>query len=559
MKIIQRVFDIDSANELSSKWYGKNWPVVYILNNNKEAYIGETISISNRMKQHLDNSKREGLKETSIIIDKRFNKSAILDIESKLIECMSADQKYRIQNSNSGMRNHNYYDKSIYDSIFKVVWSELRKRKIVNHDLDTLYNSEIFKYTPYKRLTEEQHNVMYSLVIDILDSMLANTTSTTMINGEAGTGKTVLAMYLIKLFTDNKVLEFISEEDEENFDKYKNLDEQIRAIKIGLVVPMTSLRGTLRKVARNIDGLNANMIIGPNDVVKEEYDLLIVDESHRLYRRKSMTGYGSYDAVNRSLGFDREATQLEWILNRSKYNIFFYDSTQTVRPSDIRKDDFMELMKVDNYSSYRITSQLRVLGGEDYIGYIGSILNNHQSEVKSFSNYDFRIFDSIGEMQTEIMNQEKEHGLSRLVAGFAWPWTSKGKTYKQSKLENIYDIDIEGVQLLWNSSNSSWVTNEDSVNEVGSIHTIQGYDLNYVGVIIGNDLIYNKDAQRIEVVKENYFDSKGKSGILNEEELKEYIINIYKVLLTRGIRGTYVYVCDPDLREYFKKFIPLNT
>ena len=127
MKIIQRVFDIDSANELSSKWYGKNWPVVYILNNNKEAYIGETISISNRMKQHLDNSKREGLKETSIIIDKCFNKSAILDIESKLIECMSADQKYRIQYSNSGMRNHNYYDKSIYDSIFKVVWSELRK------------------------------------------------------------------------------------------------------------------------------------------------------------------------------------------------------------------------------------------------------------------------------------------------------------------------------------------------------------------------------------------------------------------------------------------------
>lgn len=558
MKIVQKTFNKLSASELSSKWYGKNWPVVYILNNKKEAYIGETTSISSRMRQHLENPLRENLYQSSIIVDERFNKSAILDIEAKLIEYMSADQKFLIQNSNSGMRNHNYYDKPIYDSLFKSIWNALRSKKIVDQDIDVIYNSDIFKYTPYKSLTHDQYTVLFDLVISILDSMLSMSPSTAVINGEAGTGKTVLAMYLLKLFSDNKVIEFLANEDDEYVQRYESLSNRIGNFKIGLVVPMTSLRGTLKRVARGIEGLNAQMIIGPNDVGKEKFDLLIIDESHRLYRRIGITGYGSYDSTNQLLGFDKTATQLDWIIEQSRHNVFFYDVTQSVRPSDIRKEDFQKLKSLDFYSSYAITSQLRVLGGEDYIQYVTSILNGSNVDYNEFRNYDFRLFDSIKEMKECISDREREFGLSRMVAGYAWQWKSKGKSYEKAVSQNIYDIEIDDERFIWNTTNSSWVISKNATREVGSIHTIQGYDLNYVAVIIGSDLTYDNETQQLKIIKDNYYDSKGKTSLKSLDELKEYILNIYKVLLTRGIRGTYVYVTDPNLREYMRKYIPIK-
>src|SRR5690554_6211961 len=156
--------DRESVIDIGKEPYGRNWPVVYILNDNKEAYVGETINVSNRTKQHLENEKRRSLTKINIIADKRFNKSAALDIESKLIEHMSADGKYILQNSNNGMRDHAYYEKEMYESLFKDIWRQLKDKKIVKHDLDILENSELFKYSPFKRLTEEQYSVLFELI-----------------------------------------------------------------------------------------------------------------------------------------------------------------------------------------------------------------------------------------------------------------------------------------------------------------------------------------------------------------------------------------------------------
>lgn len=94
------------------------------------------------------------------------------------------------------------------------------------------------------------------------------------------------------------------------------------------------------------------------------------------------------------------------------------------------------------------------------------------------------------------------------------------------------------------------------MNEIGCIHTLQGYDLNYVGLIIGEDIKYDKETGKIYADKDHYFDQQGKSGVANDQEaLKEYLLNIYLTLMTRGIKGTYLYVCDDDLREYFKRFV----
>ena len=548
--------DRESVIDIGKEPYGRNWPVVYILNDNKEAYVGETINVSNRTKQHLENEKRRSLTKINIIADKRFNKSAALDIESKLIEHMSADGKYILQNSNNGMRDHAYYEKEMYESLFKDIWRQLKDKKIVKHDLDILENSELFKYSPFKRLTEEQYSVLFELVLDLIISIQIDEPLTVVMNGEAGTGKTVLAMYIMKLFADNKLVEFIAEEDEDKLAQFKFVQEKLQDFKFALVVPMTSLRKTLQGVVKEVKGLKASMVIGPNDVFKDDYDLLIVDEAHRLMRRKNLPNFGAYDRANRKHGYDKEATQLDWVIHRSKYQIFFYDAKQSIKPSDIRAENFNKLKNLGNYSTYTLMSQLRVKAGEDYLKYIKDILNVKPDLKKlDFENYDFKFFDNIKEMKHKIIEKERVFGLSRLVAGYSWPWKTKGIKYDEAILKGIYDIDIEGEKFIWNNTSSGWVNSPNAINEVGSIHTIQGFDLNYAGIIIGPELTYNEELSKLEVIKENYYDTNGKRSILDDQELEEYIINIYSVLLSRAIRGSYIYVCDPKLKKYIKQFV----
>ena len=142
-----------------------------------------------------------------------------------------------------------------------------------------------------------------------------------------------------------------------------------------------------------------------------------------------------------------------------------------------------------------------------------------------------------------------EHGLARLIAGYAWDWKSR-------RDPSAFDIEIDGLQLRWNSQAKDWINSARSIDEVGSIHTVQGYDLNYAGVIIGNELRYDPDARRLYIDRDSYRDAKGKENnkqrelTYSDDDLLEFIRNIYGVLLTRGIRGTYVYVCDPNLRAY---------
>jgi DUF2075 family protein len=151
-------------------------------------------------------------------------------------------------------------------------------------------------------------------------------------------------------------------------------------------------------------------------------------------------------------------------------------------------------------------------------------------------------------MIDKVKKRNKEVKLSRVVAGYSWKWRSKKKP-------NLKDIVIENCELKWNSPVKNWIHSTNAINEVGCIHTTQGYDLNYAGVIFGKEISYDPKKNEIIIIKENYCDINGKSGILNPNDLKDYILNIYATLLQRGIRGTYVYVCDPALKAYFSKHI----
>jgi DUF2075 family protein/DNA replication protein DnaC len=514
------VFEKKNFQSIKAYHFGKDWPVVYILEGKKEAYIGESVSVYQRSKQHYDNNERSKLDNIHIIADVDYNKSATLDIEAMLIKYISADGKFILQNGNSGLKDHNYYDREKYKAKFKqIIWPALQEKKLVSKNIEEIENSDLFKYSPYKSLTEDQ----LMIAEEICHNLKKDLHLTHVVSGKPGTGKTILAIYLVKYLKEHK--------------DFKHLN-------VGLVVPMTPLRKTVKKVFKNIKNLKALMVIGPNDVIKHNYDLLIVDEAHRLVRRKNITNYKAFDDINKKLGFSKNSTSLDWIIKSSKYQILFYDKDQSVKPSDIRPADFRKL----NKKFYNLYSQMRVKGGEEYIEFIEKLFTQESVKEMNFSNYDFQLYNNLELMVKDIKEKNKMHGLSRVVAGYAWPWHTK-------KGSRDYDIDINGIKLIWNSTIGDFINSPNAVNEVGCIHTVQGYDLNYVGVIIGPEISYDKDNDKLLINKEKYFDINGRKGVTNINELKQYIINIYKTLLTRGILGTYVYIVDEDLRNYFQNKI----
>lgn len=549
-------FNSNLFNEFQNLHYAKDlWPIVYILSDGaiKEAYVGETTDTYARMNSHLKSNAKNKLSSVHLITSEKFNKSATLDIESNLIKYISGVGQYKLINGNVGLANHNYYQKKeVYWDIFKSIWDKLRAEGVSKHSIDYIDNSDLFKYSPYKTLTSEQR----SGLLVILNNLLNDEYKNFVVEGGAGTGKTILAIFLFKLLnTNNEDFNFkeFGEDETEFVELIKNLKNKYPSPKMALVVPMSSFRNTLKKVFKNIKGLNSNMVIGPAEIAKEKYDIVVVDESHRLRRRVNLGAYfGAFDNVCEKLNLDRYiCSELDWIQLQSNKSILFYDENQSIKPSDVKKRDFDLIKLKKNTKVESLKSQFRVKGGNDYVKYIDNILNCSvptQSEMFNSKEYEFVLFDSISDLVSQIKLRESENGLSRLIAGFSWPWISKND-------KSLYDIKIEGEELQWNRVADDWINSPNAINEVGCIHTTQAYDLNYAGVIFGNEITYDKEKNEIVILKENYFDRNGSVGISDIQDLKSFIINIYKTVMLRGIKGTYIYVCDKNLREYLSKHI----
>ena len=573
-EILTKKFNDNTPNVLKKERYGTNWPVVYIINNENEAYIGETTDASIRTNQHLANKVRRGLKKINIIGDETFNKSSILDLESFLIKYMAADEKYKLQNGNGGLQNHDYYQRKMYESKFIEIWKQLKDKGLVKNELSVIRNTELFKYSPYKSLTVDQYIIVNNILDDLAKLVNKNEPATFVVEGGAGTGKTILGVYILKLLMqakDTNQIEIEEDQVEQNLSDILKINDAVDDLKIGLVIPMDNLRTTLKNVFKHIKGLKPSMVLSPNEVAKSEeiYDLLIVDEAHRLRRRKNLTQYGTFDKNNKKFGLGHEGTELDWILLRSKYQVFFYDEGQSIKPTDIRKETFDKLMLRKNYRTYRLVTQLRcIAGGEEYVDYIKSVFSNKPPKKKiKFKDYDLKIFDDVKNMVDDIRSKDSEYGLCRNIAGYAWKWNSKIKgvplhrdRVKYNKIieRNIYDIEIDGNKYIWNSQATDWINSPNSVNEIGSIHTTQGFDLNYTGLIIGNELKYDLDKKKFIVERKNYYDAKGKADT-TDEELLNYLLNIYRTMILRGMLGTYIYVCDPGLKEYLKKYIDVKN
>lgn len=539
----------DSAlNEIRDMKHGRDWPVTYIINNQTELYVGETTDMNRRAQEHFQNPERRRLREIRVIDDETFNKSAIQDLEAFLIENFAADGKFSLQNGNRGLRQHNYYQRKLYTKNFREIWEQLRSLGLAEHSLRKIQNSDIFKYSPYKSLSEDQDRVLDCLLNELREDFLAGKDTSYIVRGGAGTGKTVLAIYLIKLLNDiSRIDEIIANEEPERNAILESISRKIQPLKVGLVVPMVSLNKTIKKVFKGIDGLSSKDVLTPNDVVKskEKYDLLIVDEAHRLRRRMNLANYATHDANNEKLGLGKDGTELDWILRKSHHQILFYDNKQSIRPTDILPE---KISGLNLKKSYSLITQQRCLGGGAYTKYIKRIFGDEPpADKRDFNNYDLRLYVDPNKMIEEIRSLDSEWSLCRTIAGFAWPWKTK-------RNKNGTDIELDGKKYIWNTTNEDWINSPNSVNEIGCIYTTQGYDLNYAGVIIGKDLGYDKETGKLIVRRNEYYDMNGKRGA-TDEELRNFILNIYMTICTRGMRGTFIYACDPDLQDYLARFI----
>ena len=566
-------FNDKALNNINRKYI--NWPVVYLINSNNKVYIGETSNIKSRMKQHLNNPERKFLKIINIIFDEKFNKSAILDIEQNLIRMFYADNRFDsntgILNKNNGQSSkHNYYQREMYLNKLEYIWKKLQQKKLAKKSYNSIINSDIYKYSPFTSLTNEQQDIMCKIINNILDCLEEKTTNkTSIITGLAGTGKTVLAINLIYTIVNadfSNIDTFKEGEDIkiEILSEYDRTIHRLRTyilrnekIKIGFVVPMTSLRKTLKTVFISIDRKNLrNIVIAPGDVTKEDYDVIICDEAHRLAQYKNIANMGYFRKKCEELGIDENtSTQLDWISMKSKYKVLFYDGNQTIKGSDISKDKMDELIQKNSDKCYFLTTQLRCKSGELFLDNIDQLFKcSLKNKIESSKDFEIKVFDNPNEMIDKIKQLDKKIGLCRNVAGYDWEWKSKDKSIEEIRKKDLYDFNFEGKKYIWNHTREGWILSSNAVNEIGCVHTVQGYDLNYVGVIIGPDLSYNKEKNKIEVHIDELKDKNVKRGT-DEKTVQEYIINTYKVLLERGIKGCYIYACDESMQEYLKEHI----
>jgi DUF2075 family protein len=548
----------------------RNWPVVYALDGDDQIYVGESLNVASRFRQHLSSPEKRLLKGARVVLDPTFNKSVCLDLEAFLIQRLSGDGLYQITNRNVGITDRDYFGREDYQKVFTDIFEELREDGLFSRSLPEIENSDLFKLSPFKALTDDQEVVVLDILEGLFQDIDAGSPSQIVVQGEPGTGKTVVAVYLMKLLSDVKTWDPSEQlESESPLAEFfvEGYPELLRGRRLGFVVPQMSLRKTIQRVFKRTPGLEAAMVMSPFEMgnSSEHFDLLVVDEAHRLRQSGNQPAgplYKMFSEINEKLfgADDPELTQLDWVKAKSAHQIYLLDSAQSIHTGDVSGRALEELTSLSDaqHRRYRLTSQMRVRAGEDYVGYVRAVLSDTPPAPRMFAGYDLRFYDDISHMRQAIRERDDEFGLARLVAGFAWPWASK-------RDKDAYDIVIDGVAMRWNSTDVDWVNAPNSTNEVGVIHTIQGYDLNYAGVIVGPDLGYDATLRRLTFNRASYFDPTAANNMprrgitFNDDDILRLIQNIYAVLLTRGMLGTYVYVCDRQLRERLRPYLGGST
>lgn len=432
-------------------------------------------------------------------------------------------------------------------NLAEFIFSQVGKGK----GLDILYKVENGRIRPSVKLVDAVGSLFkgneFFLLLDeqkVLFETLIHTPITeqkqvVIIKGGPGTGKSVLSFNLL----------------------YGMLK---RGKNVVLVAPNASFRQVMKmklqqsgmkKSSKDISNTMVldHIITGSAGFVEtpsNQYDVIIVDEAHRLKDNKAYQYRGE--------------NQIRDVINASRLTIFFVDDLQSIRPEDI--GSVKNIKKVANpfnatVKEHLLDVQFRCSGMDGYINWVNHILHIHSSanfDSWDIDAFDFTLCDSPHEVYEHVLEKIHEGYEARMLAGYAWKWTSEKDGNADGQIEDVV-IEEHNFSMPWNarSSSTTWAIDTKGIHQIGCIHTSQGLEFDYVGLIIGKDLQYNPDKKELFASWDNYKDASGKKTLKdNPQQLTQLVKNIYKVLLTRAMKGCYIYCHDENLREYIRTCLP---
>ena len=547
-----------------------NYPTVYIHNWKKTAgnpdglydvYIGESIDVVRRTKEHYDASSdvkswqyhlvNDGVVPRMYIVGhKHFNNSLTKDIENKLIHYISSMRNVGEVHNGRGNPQREYYPIDEFNDIFHMIWSKLHKMdKNLFLSEAEIEDSAVFKASPLHKLTQEQidaKNIIIDRVVNAINNNL--TGQLIFVNGEAGTGKTVLNSSLFYELIDQGESPITRELD---CCLMVNHDEQVNVYK------EIAQRLNLNKNGKEVITKPTIFINSHNP--KEKIDVAFVDEAHLLLTQ----GKQSYRGKN----------QLKDIIDRARVTVVMFDENQVLTTEQyLEKEllqEFIDLSKSqDNYIV--LNNQLRMHCADTTKQWIDDFTLNRvvNKFIHDATGYDVRVFDSPKELHDAIKQKasKKDSKLSRVVATYDWDYN------KEPKKNGFWCVEIGNWSLPWNNElqrtltnkqkrkikNMVWPEQEQTINECGSTFSIQGFDLSYAGVIIGPSVKYENG--NIVFHPECSFNDKAtRKRTLKDGSkkciAKQLLQNELRVLLTRGVKGLYIYACDDALRAKLKEAI----
>jgi DUF2075 family protein len=354
---------------------------------------------------------------------------------------------------------------------------------------------------------------------------------TIVVKGGPGTGKSVVAINLLVQSINEKI-----------YSTYVTKNAAPRDVFYKKLVGSDFKKGYIKGLFVG----SGSFTQAPNNL----YGLLICDEAHRLNEKSGMF-------------HNKGENQIKEIIHSAKTSVFFIDEEQSVTANDfgsIKEINKWARKENSQIEEVELLSQFRCGGSDGYLSWLDNTLQIRETANTSLDGipYDFKIFDNPNELRAAIEEKNSVDNKSRMVAGYCWEWITKKVEHK-----NETDINIDDFHMKWNLSESKlpFAIDEQSVNQIGCIHTTQGLEFNYVGVIIGDDLRYENDKVISDFTKRAKSD-KSLNGIKtlarkkNPDALKrcdEIIRNTYRTLMTRGMKGCYVYCTDKELASYLKE------
>ncbi|MFT8909193.1 MAG: DNA/RNA helicase domain-containing protein [Lentilactobacillus diolivorans] len=540
------------------------YPTVYVIYSpNKrggyEVYVGETNDIDRRTSEHLleDPKKREDWKELSfnhdaqmlIIGHHHFNKSLTMDIENKMMLYMLSTPSVKRLNNRRENQQNEYYTSDEKEQIFSRIWRKLRKFNDTLFPVETIVkDSPIFKASPFHDLTMEQERAKEIIIDEVIDALLTQKTGQLiLVEGEAGSGKTVLLSTIFYLISQLKSTIYRPGFDNLNNYLLVNHKEQLKVYE--------DIINKLELNRKNKDTTSSPTHFINQHSESNKADVVLIDEAHLLLTQ----GKQSYGGKN----------QLNDILKRSRVVVAVFDKNQILQTNEYLEPE--QIKKLEDTAQKKgnlisLTNQLRIHANTKTISWIRDIVDKGIiTDIPHDKQYDLRIFDDPVEMYDAIREKDKDEtlGVSRLLATFDWDFNG----LHSPKNQNYWMVTVGNLSLPWNlqinkikkgrhSKNKlSWIERPETIGEVGSTFTIQGFDLNYSGLIIGPSVQYRNGHIKFDPSKSKNTNAThlrtlhGKKVPLGQKLLP----NELNVLLTRGVNGMYIYAVDDELRAALLK------